>query len=320
MEIHSLLPSLIKAVKFASEDQDPQLQTILMEVYELLGRYLLPELYLYYILPRLRNDPDVVAFEMDNESRLTVMMFLQALLSGSKSSQIIPFFDELVTVLTDSFILNYLESAKLSLSILNILETLCEVTIKGKKQHVIESFYVTTGRLTSLQVTIRKLFKFLLTVSCLFSSELQVKAMKIMAILSSVESNSSSSALPSSTTMKHFELYRLFEGQSSFIYNDILDGEYALTKSIFEGGFTIDTLQLAYQGVDWRNELNHDCNSNRHPSRYNTYYNISMHPLETIFHKSTWKNEASIFLDVTTKYSEWASRPKSSMIPELNAG
>ena len=38
MEIHTLLPSFIKALRVASEDNDKELYFILLEVYELLGR------------------------------------------------------------------------------------------------------------------------------------------------------------------------------------------------------------------------------------------------------------------------------------------
>ena len=38
MEIHTLLPSFIKALRFSSEDNDKELYFILLEVYELLGR------------------------------------------------------------------------------------------------------------------------------------------------------------------------------------------------------------------------------------------------------------------------------------------
>jgi hypothetical protein len=111
-------------------------------------------------------------------------------------------------------------------------------------------------------------------------------------------------------------------GKSFSIHVDklhsIIDGEYGLSRSVFDGGFTIDTLQLAYQGVDWRNELNHVCNLNRHPSRFQSYYNISMHPLETIFHKSKWSNLPDVSIEYTTNYIEWASRRSPKLISELN--
>lgn len=38
MEIHTLLPSFIKALRFASDESDKELYFMLLEVYELLGR------------------------------------------------------------------------------------------------------------------------------------------------------------------------------------------------------------------------------------------------------------------------------------------
>ena len=38
MEVHTLLPSFIKALRFASDDNDKELYIILLEVYELMGR------------------------------------------------------------------------------------------------------------------------------------------------------------------------------------------------------------------------------------------------------------------------------------------
>lgn len=51
----------------------------------------------------------------------------------------------------------------------------------------------------------------------------------------------------------------------------VLDGEYGATRAIFEAGYSIDCPLLAYQGVDWRNKSNWQCNKHLHPvscSRY----------------------------------------------------
>eukprot|EP00598_Pedospumella_elongata_P014945 CAMPEP_0185003628 /NCGR_PEP_ID=MMETSP1098-20130426/77007_1 /TAXON_ID=89044 /ORGANISM="Spumella elongata, Strain CCAP 955/1" /LENGTH=51 /DNA_ID=CAMNT_0027531313 /DNA_START=151 /DNA_END=302 /DNA_ORIENTATION=- len=51
MEAHTLFPSFIKAQKFAYDDKDTVLYATLLELYELLGRYISPEVYIYYVLP-----------------------------------------------------------------------------------------------------------------------------------------------------------------------------------------------------------------------------------------------------------------------------
>lgn len=157
MEAHMLLPQLIKALKFARDDKDHALHTSLLAAFALLGRYMLPEVYLYYILPRLRGDNDVVAFGVDAETRIAVMEMLSALLSGSKASQMVLHFDELVTLLTDSFIINN-ESMKLQLAAGQVIIVMLK-SLQGKGQHVVAAHYLSTGRLSSLQGTIRKLLR-----------------------------------------------------------------------------------------------------------------------------------------------------------------
>lgn len=189
MEIHTLLPSLINALKFARDDRDVALQQSMLEMLELLGRYLLPEIYLYYILPRLRGDADVVQFGVDAETRITVMQLLQALLSGSKSSQVLPFFDELITVLTDAFVISN-ESTALQAAATQVIASILS-SLKGKGKHVIEAHYVATGRITSLQVTIRKIFRYLL--SQLPNKELRENAALVLQLLSELENDTESS-------------------------------------------------------------------------------------------------------------------------------
>ena len=86
----------------------------------------------------------------------------------------------------------------------------------------------------------------------------------------------------------------------------IISGEYGLTKAILDAGYTIDTLQLAYQGVDWRDKRNWKCNGGKHPSRESTYLGISLNPLEDIFHKTFWKGEGTVMKDFSDRYMKWA--------------
>lgn len=100
----------------------------------------------------------------------------------------------------------------------------------------------------------------------------------------------------------------------------ILQGEYGLTKTLLKNHFKIDCLLTAYQGVDWSDRGNWDCNANIHPSRQDSYYDISMHPLETLFHKSRWGGgsvEPSVNEDVLDNYIAWLDRDKRSEAPKL---
>ena len=71
----------------------------------------------------------------------------------------------------------------------------------------------------------------------------------------------------------------------------ILNGEYGMNTAIFKAGYTIDSLLLAYQGLDWTNRSNWGCNGNQHPSRSGTYFGVTQHPLETVFVKVEWVHD-----------------------------
>ena len=73
----------------------------------------------------------------------------------------------------------------------------------------------------------------------------------------------------------------------------ILEGEYALTDTLFAHGMTIDSLLLAYQGgVVWTPDM--ACNQLHHPSRHGSYFGTQLHPLETLFHKEVWANKPPV--------------------------
>lgn len=98
----------------------------------------------------------------------------------------------------------------------------------------------------------------------------------------------------------------------------ILYGEYALTDVVMRYGFTIDSLLLAYADRNWSDEKNWYCNNLHHPSRRDTYFGISLSPLEVIFHKVHWgaagKNKRTqdaperlpVMLEETERYMKWA--------------
>lgn len=85
MEAHVLLPDFIKALGFARNDKEKELHCVLLDVYELVGRYMIPEVYIHYILPRLRGDASVVTFSPDAATRGTVLEFLKILITGPYS-------------------------------------------------------------------------------------------------------------------------------------------------------------------------------------------------------------------------------------------
>ena len=85
----------------------------------------------------------------------------------------------------------------------------------------------------------------------------------------------------------------------------ILDGEFALTKTVMSHGIGIDCFLQAYQGVDWFDKREWNCNNNKYPSRETFYHGMSISPLEVIFHKEWWRKKGSVMLNFTEKYVHW---------------
>jgi hypothetical protein len=160
MEAHTLLPAFIKALGFAKQDNDKELYKLLIEVYELVGRFMLPDTYIHYILPRLRGDRDIVQFGTDTHTRVTVLEFLSTLLQGTKPSLVPIYFEDIVEVLTDPFIIDP-ESSQLPAAALDVFLILLSV-MQERGKAAIEGHFLKTGRLTSLKSVCFKVFKTLM--------------------------------------------------------------------------------------------------------------------------------------------------------------
>jgi hypothetical protein len=85
----------------------------------------------------------------------------------------------------------------------------------------------------------------------------------------------------------------------------ILDGEAALTNVVLKHKIGIDCLLLSYQGINWLDENEWNCNRHKYPSRESTYHGISINPLEVIFHKEWWRKRGSVMANYTDKYIDW---------------
>lgn len=83
----------------------------------------------------------------------------------------------------------------------------------------------------------------------------------------------------------------------------IVNGEYGLSRCIFENGYTIDCMIPKYQNIDWTKSKNHKLNNCIHPSRFNSFYGNSINPYDVIFHKWLWKNESNfVNFDIVFDY------------------
>jgi len=187
MEAHTLLPSFIKAIGFAKQDGDELLHELLLEVFELMGRYILPETCIHFILPRLTGDPSVTQFGVDSSTRISVMEFLGSLLSGSKSSELIPHFEALTVAVTDPFVISPDSPTVVGSAVDVVLKML--TSMRGKGNAAIQAHFLATGRLTNLKGTVSTLFSWF--IMHLNNPALSTSVFRGLLSLSKLESDSS---------------------------------------------------------------------------------------------------------------------------------
>jgi len=90
----------------------------------------------------------------------------------------------------------------------------------------------------------------------------------------------------------------------------VVNGEWALARAVFAAGGTVDTLLYRYQGVDWRDERNWDCNANRFVGRAGGAAGGDVDPFEVIFFKRLWKTlpveaQRGVRWDETARLMRW---------------
>jgi hypothetical protein len=187
MEAYVLLPMFVKALGFANSDKDSELKSLLEETIELCGRYLAPDVYIHYILPRLVGDPEVAQFGADAATRISVMEVLRGLLSGTRPSQLPLHLPAIVSALVDPYVIDP-ESIALRSAALDVTVTLLRSLVGAggsAAAAAIEAHFMSTGRLSSLQSTVRCLFKRL--VVDLSEPVLNHRASLALLLLSSIE-------------------------------------------------------------------------------------------------------------------------------------
>jgi len=56
-----------------------------------------------------------------------------------------------------------------------------------------------------------------------------------------------------------------------------------MSRAVLAANYTLDTVQLKYQGVNWTDTANWGCNANVHPTRVDAYDGISTTALSRAF-------------------------------------
>lgn len=105
-------------------------------------------------------------------------------------------------------------------------------------------------------------------------------------------------------------VFQCYDGYWERRYNSDL----AASLAMLNAGYNIDSLLLRYQGVDWRNTVNWECNSRIRPDRVNLYDGIMASPYEVVFVPlSMAEAKHRLMLRAADRYSDWAA-PKDGYV------
>ncbi|KAA6422349.1 MAG: hypothetical protein FRX49_07819, partial [Trebouxia sp. A1-2] len=69
------------------------------------------------------------------------------------------------------------------------------------------------------------------------------------------------------------------------LHDTVWNSELGSSVAIFNAGYTIDSLMLKYQGADWRDKDNWNCNAGLNPYAVDAYDGVNLNPLEVVFIK-----------------------------------
>ena len=112
-------------------------------------------------------------------------------------------------------------------------------------------------------------------------------------------------------------------GEVFTCYEDLHDtiyyAELGSSLAILNAGYNIDSLMMRYQGVDWRDHANWECNAGFSPYAENHYDGLSIEPLEAVFVKVK-----SYLLDLqwtgpskAVKFDEWQTAQDSGSMSDI---
>ena len=87
----------------------------------------------------------------------------------------------------------------------------------------------------------------------------------------------------------------------------VVEGEYGISRIMLNAGYNLDTLMFRYpSGRDWRQKQHWKCNQCEFPTRDHTNDGVSLHPLETVFHKTFWQSLDNAVMPMEARrYRQW---------------
>lgn len=143
MDIHLIMQALLKGSK------DANVQHELNRIANLVGRFIYPEVYLPFLLPRLSVDN----IDVDLTSKICTLQVLTNMIRGSKSKELYPHLKELINQLST---LEMMQDKMMRPYIARLLMYLLELLHVGN-DGTIAAHYRQTGRLVTISLLYEKL-------------------------------------------------------------------------------------------------------------------------------------------------------------------
>lgn len=129
----------------------------ILECARVLGRYVVPESFVPFLAPRVAGDLEVVPGGAGVDAREDVAAILEAFLRGAKPAAVLPHVNALVDVLTHPLMVES-EVVSLRTAALSTLSALLEIVV-GRGRSALESVFVATGRLESLDAALNAVLR-----------------------------------------------------------------------------------------------------------------------------------------------------------------
>jgi len=154
MDLHEVISVILKTIG------DDEIGPGICECTSLLGRFVDPEAYAPLVIPRIRGDDDAEFTQVDVKWKINALKTLDCLMQGSNPTRLLPQVKMICETMCDDELCTS-EQPELRANLLSASHTLVKA-MEGKGKAVVEAYFLSTGRLTSLHSTMGKIFRILL--------------------------------------------------------------------------------------------------------------------------------------------------------------
>lgn len=143
-DLNVLVPELCHAFKSLQSPDDDEVFQVLCQCCELLGRFIAPDSYVPFLLPRLKGELAVLPGGTDGGGRALVLLLTKLFMRGSSPKELVKHAEELAAALTDEVVLTS-GIPELKSRALDACDSLVKALANSGSS--LEAHYLSSGRL-----------------------------------------------------------------------------------------------------------------------------------------------------------------------------